>query len=67
MRPGITGVASLVFKDEEELLASNDNPEDYSKNVIFPAKVALNKDYINEQSLFLDCKIILQTLRHVLK
>ena len=62
VRPGITGAASVAFKDEEGLLASVDDPENYNRIVVFPAKVKLNKDYINQQSLLLDLKIIMQTV-----
>lgn len=67
VRPGITGVASVAFKDEEGLLAAVDNPEEYNRNVVFPAKVKLNKDYINQQSLLLDFKIMAQTVIKVFK
>ena len=67
IRPGITGVASIAFKDEEGLLASVGNPEEYNREVIFPAKVKLNKDYINQQSLLLDFKIMMQTVIKIFK
>jgi len=67
VRPGITGVASVAFKDEEGLLASVDNPEDYNRNVVFPVKVELNKDYVKEQSILLDLKIMIQTVIKVFK
>lgn len=67
VRPGITGVASVAFKDEEGLLASVDDPENYNRTVVFPAKVKLNKDYINQQSLLLDFKIMMQTVIKVFK
>ena len=67
VRPGITGAASVAFKDEEEILASVDDPEEYNRNVVFPAKVKLNKDYINRQSLLLDFKIMALTVMKVFK
>lgn len=67
VRPGITGVASVAFKDEEGLLASVDNPEEYNRNVVFPAKVKLNKDYVKQQSILLDFKIMAQTVIKVFK
>lgn len=67
VRPGITGVASMAFQDEEGLLASVDNPEEYNRNVIFPAKVKLNKDYVKQQSIVLDFKIMVQTVIKVFK
>ena len=67
VRPGITGVASVAFKDEEGLLASIDNPEEYNLNVIFPEKVKLNKNYVKQQTLLLDVKIMMQTVIKVFK
>lgn len=67
VRPGITGVASVAFKDEEGLLASIDNPEEYNLNVIFPEKVKLNINYVKQQTLLLDVKIMMQTVIKVFK
>ena len=67
VRPGITGVASVAFKDEEGLLSSVDDSETYNRTVIFPKKVKLNNDYIVEQSLLLDIKIMIQTVIKVFK
>jgi len=46
LRPGITGPASLYFRNEEELLATQANPREYNDTVIWPAKVALNRAYL---------------------
>jgi len=62
IRPGITGAASLVFKGEENILANLDDPEKYNREVIWPEKVRLNIDYINNYSLLLDVKLILKTI-----
>tara|TARA_B100000965_G_scaffold193669_1_gene161683 strand:- start:5591 stop:6211 length:621 start_codon:yes stop_codon:yes gene_type:complete len=62
VRPGITGPASIEFKDEEEILASKSNPEKYNKEVIYPKKVQLNLDYIRNWTLLGDLKYILKTL-----
>lgn len=67
VRPGITGLASIEFKNEEAMLAAVENPEDYNREVIFPAKVKLNKDYIGKQSLGLDIKIMLLTVLQIVK
>lgn len=47
LRPGITGPASLAFRDEEALLANQPDPEQFNREVIFPEKVRLNLDYLN--------------------
>ncbi|MBL4673522.1 MAG: sugar transferase [Arenicella sp.] len=61
LRPGITGLASLVFHDEEALLAQMDNPEEFNSDVIFPAKVQLNLRYLEEFTLRRDFVYILAT------
>ena len=62
IRPGITGPATLHYRNEEELLAQQDDPEKYNQEVIFPHKVQLNKQYIKEYSLLNDIKYIWQTI-----
>ena len=61
IRPGITGPATIAFRNEEELLAGVDDPESYNREVIWPEKVRLNKDYIRDYSLRGDIKYIWQT------
>ena len=60
--PGITSLASLKYKNEEEILSKKNNPEKFNKDVIYPDKVRLNLKYIKEWSFLLDLKIILKTL-----
>lgn len=62
IRPGITGPATLYYKNEEEILKGCDDPEDYNARVIFPKKVELNLDYIENYSLSKDLNIIWQTV-----
>jgi len=62
IRPGITGPATLAYKDEEKLLASVDDPEKYNQNILFPDKVRINKEYIKNYSLFSDIKYIFITI-----
>tara|TARA_B100000674_G_scaffold35881_1_gene25001 strand:- start:1535 stop:2122 length:588 start_codon:yes stop_codon:yes gene_type:complete len=62
LRPGVTGTASLKYANEEEILATKDNPQKYNDEVIFPDKVKLNLDYYENQSLWLDIKIIFATI-----
>lgn len=66
VRPGITGLASLEYRNEVELLKKAKNPEDYYINTIIPDKLNLNKKYIKKQSLILDFKLIFKTIWHVL-
>lgn len=61
LRPGITGPASLKFRNEEELLAQVPDPQRYNDEVIFPDKVRLNLLYLHDHTLLLDLKMILGT------
>lgn len=61
LRPGITGPASLAFRHEEELLAEVQDPEGYNRDIIWPAKVALNREYAENFGFWLDMKYILKT------
>ena len=62
LRPGITGPASLKYRDEEELLAKVENPVEYNDMVIFPDKVRINLYYLDHYSFIDDMHIILCTL-----
>lgn len=62
LRPGITGPATLKYRNEEELLATIDNPQQYNDEVIYPDKVRINRQYAEHISLVTDIKIILATL-----
>lgn len=62
LKPGITGSASLKYRNEEELLAKQDNPVRYNDEVIFPDKVRINLDYLEHWSFWLDMKIIIYTI-----
>jgi lipopolysaccharide/colanic/teichoic acid biosynthesis glycosyltransferase len=65
LRPGITGVASLKYYDEEDILASQDNPLKFNDEVIYPDKVKLNLDYYYNNNLWIDIKIIFATIFRV--
>lgn len=62
LRPGITGPASLKYRDEEELLARQDNPQQYNDEVIFPDKVRLNLFYLHHYSFWRDIQMIFCTV-----
>lgn len=62
LKPGITGPASLKYKNEEEILAKQDDPIRYNNEVIYPDKVRINLNYMKHQSFWLDIKIIIYTL-----
>jgi len=63
VRPGITDMASVKYRHEEELLAKSKEPEKLYTEVILPDKLKINRDYINNKiGLFNDFAIILKTL-----
>jgi lipopolysaccharide/colanic/teichoic acid biosynthesis glycosyltransferase len=62
IRPGITGPATLKYRNEEEILAKQADPESYNRDVIWPDKVSINLDYIRSWSLRQDIQYILQTV-----
>lgn len=61
IRPGITGPASLKYKNEEELLYDQDDPILYNDSVIWPDKVRINLEYISQYSLLRDIEYIIKT------
>lgn len=63
VRPGVTGPATLKYRNEEELLAEQENPEAYNREVIWPDKVRINLEYIRNWSLRRDLECIWRTLR----
>ena len=62
LRPGITGTASLKYANEEEILAAQDDAQKYNDEVIFPDKVKVNLEYYENQTIWLDIKIIFATI-----
>lgn len=62
LRPGITGPATLLYSNEESLLANVENPEKYNDEVLFPDKVRINLDYFENHTIFMDIKIIFKTI-----
>lgn len=62
LRPGITGPASLKYRNEEKLLAQVDDPQRYNDEVIYPDKVRLNLYYLHHRSFWMDLKIIFATV-----
>jgi lipopolysaccharide/colanic/teichoic acid biosynthesis glycosyltransferase len=62
VRPGITGPASIYFRDEDQLLEKVNNPKEYNDTVIWPKKVEINLNYIKNWSFFEDLGYIIVTL-----
>lgn len=64
LRPGITGPATLAYRNEEEILAKVDNPIQYNDEVIYPDKIRINLEYLENCSLFKDLYYIWKTVSH---
>lgn len=62
LRPGVTGPATMAFRDEEKLLVTQKDPEGYSREILWPRKVTLNQSYLNAWSLKMDVQIVIATM-----
>jgi lipopolysaccharide/colanic/teichoic acid biosynthesis glycosyltransferase len=66
VRPGITDSSSIIFRNEEDILAAADDPEMCYRDEILPKKLKLYEEYIQTSSFFGDLKLILKTAYTVL-
>lgn len=62
VRPGITDLASIKYRNENDVLAAYDDPEAAYIQAVMPDKLKLNLDYIQRRSIILDLRIILTTI-----
>jgi len=62
VRPGITGPAQLAYKNEEEVLANQDDAVKYNDEIIWPDKIRINREYIENYSFFKDFYYIWKTI-----
>lgn len=67
VRPGITDIASIEYRDENSILAQSKNPEKAYINEIMPRKIELNFKYIENMSVIYDIKLIIETIFKVIK
>ena len=67
VKPGITDWASIRYVNESELLARSSEPEKTYINEIMPAKLAINLEYVKQNNLLIDIKIILHTFKAILR
>jgi len=66
IRPGITGLASLKYRNEVELLKKAKDPEAFFIKTIIPDKLKYNKEYISKKSILFDLKLIGLTIIKVI-
>jgi len=62
VRPGITGPATLKYRNEEYLLAEKNDPQKYNDQVLWPDKVRLNREYVEKWSFIKDLRYIWMTV-----
>lgn len=67
VRPGITDLASIRYRNENELLEKANDPEQYYRDVIMQDKLKLNLEYVNNHSFRYDLKLILKTFLAIAK
>lgn len=66
VRPGITDPASIKFRNENELMETAENPENYYINVIMQEKIKLYLEYVEKASFWYDIKLIFHTFKVVI-
>lgn len=64
--PGLSGIGSIVFRNEEEILQQFEDKKAFHQNVIAPYKAALEVWYVQHKSLWLYFKLIFMTAEAVL-
>jgi lipopolysaccharide/colanic/teichoic acid biosynthesis glycosyltransferase len=67
IRPGITDLASLKYRDEAAILAQSDHPEEEYVSRVLPEKIQLAKDYMNQSSFLFDVALIFKTVLKLLE
>jgi lipopolysaccharide/colanic/teichoic acid biosynthesis glycosyltransferase len=66
VRPGVTDLATLLYRDEEKLLGASEDPNTFYREIVLPAKLLLNLGYLHSRSFPRDLKLILLTIRYSL-
>ncbi len=67
VRPGITDMASIRYRNENELLEKSDDPEMFYREVVMQDKLQINREYIEKTSFLFDLKLIFQTIFAIVK
>jgi len=62
IRPGITSVATLHLRDEEDILASTRDPDKFYEEILVPLKVRLAMEHVERSSFAFDLKVLCQTV-----
>ncbi|WP_158729304.1 MULTISPECIES: sugar transferase [unclassified Flavobacterium] len=67
VRPGITDLASIEFRNENELLSCQENPDRYYIEVVMPQKLQINLNYLEKRNLIKDIGVIISTFWSIFK
>lgn len=67
VRPGITDMASIRYRNENELLEKAEDPDKYYIEVIMPDKLGINLEYVANHSFWYDMKLIISTFLAIIK
>lgn len=67
IRPGITDAASIKYRNENDILARQANPEQYYIDVVMQDKLRINLEYAAHHSLWGDLKLIFETFKAIVK
>lgn len=66
VRPGITSLASIRYRNENEILAASDDPDRTYIEQVMPDKLAIDLEYVSRASLLTDIKLIFSTFHEIL-
>lgn len=67
VRPGLTDLASIKYRNEELILSQSENPDQLYLSEILPDKLKLAQNYIQNRSFFFDLQILVRTVIAILK
>lgn len=66
VRPGITSLASIRYRNENEILAATDDPDKAYIEQVMPDKLAIDLEYVGKANLWTDIKLIFSTFREII-
>ena len=67
VRPGVTDLASIRYRNENELLAKASDPEQYYRDIVMQDKLRINLEYVRNHSFFCDIALIFKTFLSIIK
>jgi lipopolysaccharide/colanic/teichoic acid biosynthesis glycosyltransferase len=62
VRPGVTDLATLLYRDEEKLLGTASDPSTFYRETVLPAKLIVNLGYLKYRSIWRDLNLIVLTI-----